>query len=311
MQNPHELWKSTKNLYSTYLNPPAAVDYADRGSLTDAESTLASRMLAIDSQIEKLEIFLENQDKPPTAESIAQLFHRFPWISGLAAVDNLGDVHAQEPAVSMKPLDFAPILDQESRKGSPRGLRAFAQDTPFGAEIYMGMPIYEDAELRGFLVCHFDMRSLLQYVGSQGDLVILTPEAVLWSGNFVLDATPLANRNWEAITSDAIEGSFSDSTGEFVWMARFLGRMPMIFAAPVRGNYDSGSVPDLKDSEAASESDKQHETQPEDSLNAVDSAGQIQQEETSSDLFTTPPALRPNSGIFRIDADTNSGEEQK
>ena len=79
-------WKSTKAFYGEYINPPAQIDYDDKGVLNDAETMLASRMVGIDIQLEQLERYLQNSDKPPTGESVAVLFHRFPWLSGLAAV---------------------------------------------------------------------------------------------------------------------------------------------------------------------------------------------------------------------------------
>jgi len=229
----HEVWKGTKKLYAEYLNPPASVDYEDKGTLSEAESRLAMRMLGIDQQLEQLERFLENQDKPPTGEVVSRFFIRFPWLSGLAAVDAEGQVLAQEPPVPMKPLDFMPILEAESRNGASRGLRAYVQDTPLGPEVFMGMPIYQHSELRGFLVCHFDMRALLKYVDDPGELIILAPEAVLWAGHFAVGATPLADRKWGDITKSSVEGTVSDSTGRFIWLARFLGKTPIIFASSV------------------------------------------------------------------------------
>ena len=64
-------WKSTKAFYGEYINPPAQIDYDDKGVLNDAETTLASRMVGIDIQLEQLERYLQNSDKPPTGESVA------------------------------------------------------------------------------------------------------------------------------------------------------------------------------------------------------------------------------------------------
>lgn len=231
----HETWKSTKKLYMEYLNPPASIDYEDKGSLSDAESRLALRMLHIDSEIERLERFLENQDRPPDSQVITQFFNLFPWISGLAAVDVGGEVRAQEPPVPMKPLDFSPIVLQQARENALRGIRSFVQDTPLGPEIFMGIPIFEHSELRGFLVCHFDMHSLIRYIDhNPGDLAIISPEAVLWSGHFVIGATPLGEIDWGEITKDAVQGTVSNSTGEFIWMARFIGTTPLVFASPFK-----------------------------------------------------------------------------
>ncbi|MFR4118344.1 MAG: hypothetical protein ACLT2T_05475 [Bilophila wadsworthia] len=57
-------WKSTKAFYGEYINPPAQIDYDDKGVLNDAETTLASRMVGIYIQLEQLERYLQNSDKP-------------------------------------------------------------------------------------------------------------------------------------------------------------------------------------------------------------------------------------------------------
>ncbi|MEG1610364.1 MAG: hypothetical protein RR317_04200 [Bilophila sp.] len=230
-------WKSTKTFYGEYINPPASIDYTEKGTLTDAETKLASRMVGIDIQLEQLERYLQNADRPPSGESIAILFDRFPWLSGLAAVNTEGNVLAQEPSIAMKTLDFARILEQKPRGTSLRGVRGLVEDTPLGAEILAGVPVYSNADLVGVLVTHFDMRSLLTYTSGAEDLVVLAPQGVLWSGRFALDATPLTGVDWATITKDATQGTVSNSNGTFIWMARFIGSQPLIFAAPSEGTF--------------------------------------------------------------------------
>lgn len=230
-------WKGTKSLYGEYLNPPASIDYSEKGSLTDAETRLASRMVGIDIQLEQLERYLQNADRPPSGESISILFNRFPWLSGLAAVDTQGNVLAQEPPVAMKPLDFALILEQKPRGASLRGVRGLVEDTPLGAEVLAAVPVYSNADLMGVLVTHFDMRSLLTYTSGAEDLVVLAPQGVLWPGRFEMSATPLTGVDWMTITKDATQGTLSNSNGEFIWMARFIGAQPIIFASPSAGTF--------------------------------------------------------------------------
>ena len=200
-------WKSTKAFYGEYINPPAQIDYDDKGVLNDAETTLASRMVGIDIQLEQLERYLQNSDKPPTGESVAVLFHRFPWLSGLAAVDANGMVLAQEPPAAMKELDFAKMLEQKARGNELRGLRGLVEDTPLGPEVLTGIPIYSGSEMLGLLVAHFDMRSLLTYTSGAEDLVVLAPQGVLWPGRFEVDATPLTGQDWSELTKDSTHGT--------------------------------------------------------------------------------------------------------
>ena len=230
-------WKSTKAFYGKYINPPATIDYDDKGVLDDAETMLASRMVGIDIQLEQLERYLQNADKPPTGESVAILFHRFPWLSGLAAVDANGTVLAQEPTTPMKDLDFAKMLEQKPRGGEMRGLRGLVEDSPLGAEILTAIPIYAGPEMLGVLVAHFDMRSLLTYTSGAEDLVVLAPQGVLWPGRFSMSDTPLSEQNWEELTASSTHGTVSNKTGSFIWMVRFLGTQPIIFATPSEGHF--------------------------------------------------------------------------
>ena len=229
-------WKTTKALYGEYLNPPAKINYEDKGVLNDAETRLASRMVGIDIQLEELERYLQNADRPPTGESVAVLFQRFPWLSGLAAVDVSGEVLAQEPPMPMKELDFPKMLEQTSRVGL-RGVRGLVEDTPLGAEVLAAIPIYSNADLMGLLVAHFDMRALLTYTSGAEDLVVFAPQGILWPGRFAVDATPLVGQDWAEITKGATQGTVSNQNGSFIWIARFLGTQPIIFATPAEGSF--------------------------------------------------------------------------
>ena len=227
-------WKSTKEFYRTYINAPASIDYEDQGTLTDAESSLAAKMVGIDIQLEQLEQFLQNADRPPSPEIITLFFQRFPWISGLAAVNTEGALLAREPEYSMKELDFAAMLQQEARKGEMRGLRGMVQDSPLGGEVLVGVPVYRDADMQGMLIAHFDMRGLLSYTSGADDLIILAPQATLWSGRFTVENTPLAGQDWASITKSSSEGRLSDSRGDFLWIVRYIGKQPLIFATPAK-----------------------------------------------------------------------------
>ena len=230
-------WKGTKSLYRSYLNPPASIDYEDKGSLGEAEMLLATQMKRIDSQLLALERHLENDDKPPTPDSVAALFSRFPWVAGFAAVDVSGQVLAQEPPVGLKQLDFAAILELKPRGAGIRGIRGMVQNTPLGPEVFAAVPVYRNMELMGYLVSHFDMRTLIPLAENPGDLVVLAPQAVLWPGRFVVESTPLAGQDWNAIVKSSITGTVSNAQGEFLWVARFIGTEPLIFAVPVRGQF--------------------------------------------------------------------------
>lgn len=229
--------KGTKSLYKNYLNPPAEINYDDKGSLSEAEALLASQMKRIDIQLLALERYLENDDRPPTPQSVAALFNRFPWVGGFAAVDTAGQVLAQEPPVGLKQLDMTAVVELKARGGGIRGVRGTVQDTQLGPEVLMSVPVYRNLELMGYLVAHFDMRTLAPLAEKPEDLIILSPQAVLWPGRFEVDSTPLAGKDWMSIVKSSVYGTMSNAQGEFLWVARFIGVEPLIFGVPIKGSF--------------------------------------------------------------------------
>ena len=107
-----------------------------------------------------------NADKPPTREWITTFFASFPWISGFAGVKYDGTILGQEPATSMKELDFIPLL-YEDKKQNSRALRADVQNTPLGPEIMLAAPLYESYCLKRRLPLFFTPYSV-DVLGSNG-----------------------------------------------------------------------------------------------------------------------------------------------
>lgn len=233
-------WRSTKTFYSNHINTPAVINYDDKGSLSEAETALARRMRGIEQELYSLERVMANSDRAPSPEVVTSILGRFPWLSGMALLDVNGELRAQQP-MPMKSLDFSPLLGLSGRGNDPRGLRGMVQDTPLGAEVSLAIPIYRDAELMALLIAYFDMRALLAYAEEPGDLVVVAPEAVLWSGRFAIEGTPLGTHDWKALTRSNSLGTVSNQNGEFLWMSRFLGTQPLVFAVPTKGQFPEDS----------------------------------------------------------------------
>lgn len=226
-------WKGTKSLYREYLNPPAVIDYGDKGDLSDARAALARRIYGVDTRIGELERYMENADHQPSSESVSAMFARFPWLSGLAAVDaSTGEVLGEAPATPLKQLDYTPLISASARGGALRGLRGLVQDNPLGPEVLLAVPVYRDKDLVGLVVSHFEMRALTPFSEDPDNLIILAPGVVLWSGRFNVESTPLQKVDWEKAARSSSSGTVSGSEGKFVWIARFVGTTPLIFAAP-------------------------------------------------------------------------------
>ena len=232
-------WKSTKGFWNTYVSPPASVDYEEKGDISPRALALTNSMMGIDVELGRLERVMLNADKPPTREWITTFFASFPWISGFAGVKYDGTILGQEPATSMKELDFIPLL-YEDKKQNSRALRADVQNTPLGPEIMLAAPLYDGVDFLGVVATYFDMRALMQYSSSPENMVILTPQALLWPGKYDFAATPLAGVNWSEVVSKSSSGTCTNATGSFYYMVRYLGNLPLVFAVVESGTFPKG-----------------------------------------------------------------------
>lgn len=232
-------WKSTKGFWNAYVSPPASVDYEEKGDISPRALALTSSMMGIDVELGRLERVMLNADKPPTREWLSTFFASFPWISGFAGVKYDGTILGQEPATSMKELDFIPLL-YEDKKQNSRALRADVQNTPLGPEIMLAAPLYDGVDFLGVVAAYFDMRALMQYSSNPEDMVMLTPQALLWPGKYDFAATPLAGVNWSEVISKSSSGVCTNATGSFYYIVRYLGNLPLVFAVVESGAFPEG-----------------------------------------------------------------------
>lgn len=234
------VWKGTKGLWYEYVSQPASIDYDDKGELTERDQAFTKGMMGIDTQLTKLERLMANADKPPTRAWMDNFFHEVPWVDGFAGVKSDGSILGQEtvPGKTPKDLDFNSIL-YEDKKQSTRALRCDVQQTPEGPEVMVAMPLYDGIDFLGCVVAYFNMESLAKSVNAPNDIVMLSPQALLWPGRYDFGSTPLAGVDWNEHAAKSSAGTCSNSNGTFAYQVRWLGNLPLIF-----GVVDSGSFPD-------------------------------------------------------------------
>ncbi len=248
-------WKDTKRLYGEYVNPPASLDLEDVGECEIEEARLAYSFTEMDYQFFALERALEGSPMPPTDEWVAQLMGRFPWLSGVTAVSNTGAILGQTPPTPMKPLEYSPLLETPEGRNH-MALRAYAQDTPMGPEVYVGVPIYAGNDFKGILVTHFDPRTVLKFSRAPEDLIIMTPDLLLWPGRYGT-ANAVVSADWKGILRSKYCGSVGKSPEDFYWVVRHLANLPMIFAVPIDENY---AAPSQQTAESPGQPSVQQET---------------------------------------------------
>ena len=233
-------WKTTKDLWYSYVSVPAKVDYSEKGDLSPRAMALSTCMMGIDVELSRFERTMMNADRAPTREWLDKLFADYPWVSGFAGVKYDGTLLGHEPGPSLKNLDFIPLL-YEDKKQNSRALRGYVQQSPLGPEVMLAAPLYDGVDFLGVVVAHFDMRALSQFSSSPEDLVILSPTALLWPGKYDFAATPLAGVDWETAARKSTSGTCTNERGSFYYQVRYLGNLPLIFAVVESGSFPEGN----------------------------------------------------------------------
>ena len=80
------VWKGTKDVWYTYVSPPASVDYGEKGDLSPRALALTNCMMGLDVELGRFERTMINADKPPTRQWMDSLFAAHPWLDGFAGV---------------------------------------------------------------------------------------------------------------------------------------------------------------------------------------------------------------------------------
>lgn len=233
-------WKTTKDLWYSYISVPAKVDYSEKGDLSPRAMALSTCMMGIDVELSRFERTMMNADRAPTREWLDKLFADYPWVSGFAGIKYDGTLLGHEPGPSLKNLDFIPLL-YEDKKQNSRALRGYVQQSPLGPEVMLAAPLYDGVDFLGVVVAHFDMRALSKFSSSPEDLVILSPTALLWPGKYDFAATPLAGVDWDTAARKSTSGTCTNDRGSFYYQVRYLGNLPLIFAVVESGSFPEGN----------------------------------------------------------------------
>ncbi len=235
-QGVKEYWKTSKRYYYEYINTPAEVDLELEEKLPAGVEAIGVAVPPIDAELRRFERTMFALDRNPDGAWMQNLVANHSWISGMALIDLEGNVVEQWPDTSLKSLDFKPIVSILPGK-TTRLLRSYAQDTPMGPEVYVAVPILEEGVTARYFVAHFDPRELFSRAPHSAEIMVAAPDVLLWPGKFKADATPVVTEDWSSSIRRSTNGSIHNSTGEFFWVGRYLGTLPMAFAAPESGEF--------------------------------------------------------------------------
>lgn len=229
-------WKTTKHYYYEYINTPATVDMELEDNIPKGTEAIAQAMPPIDAELRRFERAMFALDRNPDGAWMQNLVAHHPWVSGMALIDLDGKVIEQWPDSSLKSLDFTPLVKILPDK-TTRILRAYAQDTPLGPEVYVAVPILEAGVTARYFVAHFDPRDLFSRAPNSSEIMVASPEVLLWPGKYQVGATPVGEEDWRRSIRNSTDGTIRNGTGEFFWVGRYLGTLPMAFAAPETGEF--------------------------------------------------------------------------
>jgi len=212
------------------INPNPEVTLEAREFSRASEEFLAKQFMKMDEQIQELARIVESQDAYPEPTWFQVLFTRFPWISGVMVVESTGEIIDRQPDYSLKPLDFAPLLEVGEAWNDGR-MRGHIQASELGPEIFMANAYTKDRTWIGLTVVHFDFRNLMQFCPAPDKLIVLSPEAVLWAGGDEAAANELITAPWAEILQSDVEGEIelSDTKTSFTWLSRYIGGRPIVY----------------------------------------------------------------------------------
>lgn len=235
-QGVKDYWKTSKSYYYEYINTPAEVDLTLEEELPAGVEAIGVAVPPIDAELRRFERALFALDRNPDGAWMQNFSARHSWISGMALIDMEGNLIEQWPDTSLKNLDFKPLVEILPNK-TTRLLRSYAQETPMGPEVYVAVPILEEGVTARYFVVHFDPRELFSRAPHSAEIMVSAPGVLLWPGKYQAASTPVVTEDWSSSISRSTHGYIHNSTGEFFWVGRYLGTLPMAFAAPDKGEF--------------------------------------------------------------------------
>jgi len=225
-------WRDTRKLYREYVNTDPTIDFSEQGITDKGLQRLAALFMPVDERLMGMLRQLGSQDTPPENEWCQQLLSGNDWLSGVAVLDASGSVLFQAPSSSMRPLDFAGLLEFADRyKLRKTGARIVTDE--FGTVIMVAAPYFKNNEWAGLVVAHFDPRNLVRFSPEPDALVVVSTEGLVWSAPGG-QGEALAGLKWADILKGAVQGEVGSGGGQYVWQARYLGQLELVYLADAR-----------------------------------------------------------------------------
>jgi hypothetical protein len=226
-------WEKAKAFYRGYVLP-AEVELDKGSGLEQVEKRLARLSAPVDAELERLVRELQVLDPRGGEQGLSDVIAEFSWVNEVVAVDPKGNVLRRHPEHPVKTVDLGELA-RRAEAWTDRSLHSLVVETSLGPEMVLLKPFFQDNEKKGYLMAHFDLRSLVERSPEPKEMVIFTKNRVLWPGGFSSAPEELAASKWDAFLESSVTGEVDTKAGRFFWLARYVGQEPLFYAVPAEG----------------------------------------------------------------------------
>jgi hypothetical protein len=222
--------RSTMRETRDYINPAPRID-VDRYKWNNPnQEKLALLFSPVDAKVMALTRYVTSIDSRPDDQWMETLMQRFPWLDGVIVADAKGEILTRKPPVPLKRFSEPLVFESIWRETL---VKTVVDYTPFGPELYFGMPNYEAGEFVGLHLVHFDPRVLFTFCPQPQELIIIDPRAKkLWTAENSQHpgAEELLAPDWITEMKEKIHGTIMAGGKQYTWLARFIGRDLFVYA---------------------------------------------------------------------------------
>jgi len=224
------VWETTKNIYKGSILP-ANIDLEEETGLSETEQKMARVFKDIDQHIEDLSRALLVRENMPDQAWMQSQLALFSWLNGIMSWNSDGDLVERYPEQSVKKADMQGLLDVNGTSIQGRRTITFmVQDSELGPEVFLVRFLYQAAELHGSIAAHFDPRTLAFQSSEPDEVLLFTPEHLLWSGVDGLELQDLRGIDWGQKLEHDVAGRVEVRGRAFFWVARYIGDKPLFYA---------------------------------------------------------------------------------
>lgn len=269
-------WRQTKKSVKGFMDIDPSIDLKEPLDADSAEVKLGELVMPVDQKLESMLRTLESQDTAPSPEWIDEFMGRHSWVSGIRVIDLEGNILHDIGGIGLRQVDFAPILAEQDSL-LRRRMQGMTVIDDLGSAIYVANPMFKDKDLSGLIIVSFEAEPLAQMSPNPQDLLILSTEGVLWSGENAAGVSSLASQNWEEILKNEAYGHISSGGGSIFWVGRFIGYNKQIIYALDAETARTQAGEESKERAAAEEARKAAEQPPRTGPEDMETFTQVQE----------------------------------